>query len=67
MIYEIKKGAKTYKVDDNVFFDKQPKAFRTAYEKLKEGDTASFDNADVIVFTNGRVIVTEKESEADNE
>ena len=67
MIYEIKKGEKVYKVDDNVFFDKQSKAFRKAYEELKDSDSAKFDNADVIVFDNGRVIVTEIESEVGNE
>ncbi len=61
MIYEIAKGDATYVVDDNVFFDRQSKAFRMAYEEYKEGDMAIFDNATIMVLPNNRVIITESE------
>lgn len=67
MIYEVTKQEKIYKVDDNVFFDRQPKAFRMAYDEVRVGDTAIFDNATVLVLPNNRVIITEIESEVGDE
>lgn len=60
MIYEVKKDSITLDIDDNVFFDRQPAKFRELFAKLKENDSARFDNCDVLVLNNGRVIITEK-------
>jgi hypothetical protein len=78
MKYEVKKEEKTFTIDDNVFFDKQPKKFRQAYEAARRVETkdedgnvvatvtnsyASFDNCYAEVFDNGRIIITLKEEE----
>ncbi|MFV0310526.1 MAG: hypothetical protein ACK5KN_02615 [Dysgonomonas sp.] len=78
MIYEVIKDNITLQIDDNVFFDKQPKEFRQIYEtaritefKDEDGnvintilsDNAEFDNCHVEVYENGRVIITLKQDE----
>ena len=80
MIYEVKKDSKTLKIDDNIFFDKQPKEFRQLYDNARmvefkdengnvtdtiQTNTAEFDNCFVEVFENGRVIITLKQGEDD--
>jgi len=80
MIYEVKKDSKTLKIDDNIFFDKQPKGFRQMYDnarmvEIKDADgnvtdtiqtnNAEFDNCFVEVYENGRVIITLKQDEDD--
>lgn len=67
MIYEVIKGETTFRIDDNIFFDKQPKAFRKAYEENKECDVATFDNVTVMVLPNNRVIITEIEKGGEDE
>lgn len=78
MIYEVKKDEVTLEVDDNVFFDRQPKEFRKLYESaritdIKDGDgnvisripsdNVELDNCYVEVYENGRVIITLKQDE----
>lgn len=63
MIYKVKKDDQEFEIDDTVFFDQQPKDFKKAFNELKQGDTAGFDNATVILLDTGRVIVTIKEKE----
>jgi hypothetical protein len=58
MTYQLTKSDTTYEVDDTVFFDNQPKAFRAAFNELRQGDTAEFDNAMVTLLATGRVIIT---------
>lgn len=67
MIYEVKKDEKIYEVDDLVFFDKQSKRFQKAFNELKQGDTSEFDNCTVLLLNTGRVIITEKEMEVNDE
>lgn len=76
MIYQVTKDNQTLEIDDNVFFDKQPAAFRQMYESARivemkdekgnvittmQNDNAEFDNCHVQVYGNGRVIITFKE------
>lgn len=76
MIYEVIKDNITLQIDDNVFFDKQPKEFRQMYEAARTigyvddngdvivtaiADNAEFDNCFVEVYDNGRVIITLKQ------
>lgn len=78
MKYEVKKGDITLEIDDNVFFDKQPKEFRQMYESARivetkdddgnvtgtiQTDNVEFDNCFVEVYENGRVIITLKQDE----
>lgn len=63
MIYIVKKDEQEFEVDDNVLFDKQPKAFRDVYSSIKNGDMAEFDNCNIIVLHTERVIITIKEEE----
>ncbi|SBW07230.1 hypothetical protein [uncultured Dysgonomonas sp.] len=78
MIYEVKKDEVTLEIDDNVFFDKQPKEFRKLYEngritdiKDEDGnvistipsDNVEFDNCYVEVYDNGSIIITLKHDE----
>lgn len=78
MKYEVKKGDITLNIDDNVFFDKQPKVFRQLYDSARivetkdadgnvtgtiQTDNIEFDNCFVEVFENGRVIITLKQGE----
>jgi len=78
MIYEVKKGTETLQIDDNVFFNKQPKEFRQLYDnarivKTKDEDdnvtgttqtnNAEFDNCYIEIYENGRVIITIKQEE----
>ena len=78
MIYEVKKDDVTLEVDDNVFFDRQPKEFRQLYEiarivETKDDDgnvigttqtnNVEFDNCYVEIYENGRVIITLKQDE----
>lgn len=78
MIYQVKKDSQTLEIDDNVFFDKQPKGFRQMYEAARiveskdedgnvtgtmQTDNVEFDNCHVEVFENGRVIITLKQGE----
>ncbi|MDR2002161.1 MAG: hypothetical protein LBQ74_03950 [Prevotella sp.] len=78
MIYEVIKDSITLKIDDNVFFDKQPKEFRQMYEAARTigyvdnngdvivtaiTDNAEFDNCFIEAFENGRVIITLKQDE----
>ena len=78
MIYEVKKDDVTLEVDDNVFFDRQPKEFRQLYDNARivetkdnEGNVSGttqtnnieFDNCYIQVYDNGRVIITEKNIE----
>lgn len=78
MIYQVKKGEVALQIDDNIFFDKQPKEFRQLYDsarieetKDEDGnvtgttlsDNVEFDNCFVEVFENGRVIITLKQDE----
>jgi hypothetical protein len=58
MIYQITKDEKTYNVDDTVFFDQQAKAFKNAFNELKQGDTAEFNNAIVTLLGTGRIIIS---------
>ena len=60
MIFEIKKGEITYQVDDLILFENQPKDFKAAYWENIYNGAAEFDNASVVVFETGRVIITEK-------
>lgn len=60
MIYEVKKDDATYRVDDNVLFDRQPKNIRELiYSQLKDND-ADFDNCSIIVMPTRRIVITEK-------
>jgi hypothetical protein len=59
MIYQLTTSDTTYEVDDTVFFDDQPKAFKAAFNELIQGDTAEFDNATVTLLQTGRVIISE--------
>ncbi|GAB6120998.1 hypothetical protein [Dysgonomonas termitidis] len=76
MIYQVTKDNQTLEIDDNVFFDKQPKEFRQMYQTVRiietkdvkgnvittmQTNNAEFDNCFVEVFENGRVIVTLKQ------
>lgn len=74
MIYEVKIDDITLNIDDNVFFDEQPKEFRQMYEAAQTigyvdengdviSDNAEFDNCYVEVFENGRVIITLKQDD----
>ncbi|MDR1717436.1 MAG: hypothetical protein LBS20_16505 [Prevotella sp.] len=78
MIYEVKKGTETLQIDDNVFFNKQPKEFRQLYDNARivktkgeddnvtgtaQTNNAEFDNCFIEVFENGRVIITLKQDE----
>lgn len=63
MTYTIQKDDQTFEVDDMVFFDDQPEAFRNAFEELRQGDMAEFDNYYSILLETGRIIITNKESE----
>lgn len=78
MIYEVKKDDVTLEVDDNVFFDRQPKEFRQLYESARIVETkdddgnvigttqtnnVEFDNCYVEIYENGRVIITLKQDE----
>lgn len=63
MIYEVKKDDTILQIDDNVLFHKQPKEFRDLFGEVKNGDTAYFDNCNVLVFETGRVVITPKEEE----
>lgn len=78
MIYEVKKDTETLQIDDNVFFDKQPKEFRQLYESARIVETKDaagnvtdtiqtnnieFDNCYVEIYENGRVIITLKQDE----
>lgn len=78
MIYQVKKGEVALQIDDNVFFDKQPKVFRQLYDSARivetkdadgnvtdtmQTDNVEFDNCFVEVFENGRVIITLKQDE----
>lgn len=78
MIYEVKKDDVTLEVDDNVFFDRQPKEFRQLYESARivetkdddgnvigttQTDNVEFDNCYVEIYENGRVIITLKQDE----
>lgn len=60
MIYDLKKGKKTYKIDDLVFLDDQPKDIKDIINDLRQDDIAEFDNARVILVNTGRVLVNEK-------
>lgn len=61
MIYNVIKDNITFEIDDEVFFNNQPKEFRVLYDELKKGNTVEFDNCTVTVFDTGRVIITERE------
>ena len=78
MIYEVKNDTETLQIDDNVFFDKQPKEFRQLYESARIVETKDaagnvtdtiqtnnieFDNCYVEIYENGRVIITLKQDE----
>lgn len=78
MIYEVKKDTETLQIDDNVFFDKQPKEFRQLYDNARIVETrdddgnvigttqtnnVEFDNCHVEIYENGRVIITLKQDE----
>ncbi|WP_029902291.1 hypothetical protein [Prevotella sp. 10(H)] len=78
MIYEIKKNDMTLLVDDNVFFDKQPKEFKSLYEDHRyvettdengnviggyETDSADVENYNILVLKSGRVIITKKQTD----
>ncbi|MFT3993852.1 MAG: hypothetical protein QM660_06065 [Dysgonomonas sp.] len=60
MIYEIVKGKDTFEIDDNVFFNRQIKEFKTIFEELAQDNIAAFDNCSVLVFANGKIVVTPK-------
>jgi hypothetical protein len=63
MTYELTINEETFEIDDNDFFDSQPKGFRKAFDELRQGDTAEFDNASVTVIGTGRVVVAVKSEE----
>ncbi|MBF0649171.1 hypothetical protein IR083_10095 [Dysgonomonas sp. GY75] len=78
MIYQVKKSDIILEIDDNIFFDKQPKEFRQLYDNARIVETkdekgnvtgttqtnnAEFDNCYVEVYENGRVIITLKQDE----
>lgn len=60
MIYIVKKDEQEFEVDDNMLFDKQPKAFRDVYSSIKNGDMAEFDNCFATLLMSDRIIITEK-------
>ncbi|MBK5721836.1 hypothetical protein JGH11_13230 [Dysgonomonas sp. Marseille-P4677] len=60
MIYEVKKGDVILEVDDNIFFEEQPSVFRELFDKHVESGVADFDNCNILVLNNKRVIITEK-------
>lgn len=72
MIFEVKKEDRTYIVDDLKPFHQQPKSFQKAFNDIKienESDvtTASFDNADAIIYTEtNRVLILLKKIENEN-
>ncbi len=63
MIYTVKKDEQEFEVDDNVFFEKQSKAFRDVFESTRQGDIAEFDNCYATLLMNNRIIITIKEEE----
>lgn len=60
MIYKITKDKMTHNIDDLILYNDQPKGFRDIFSEIAVADMAEFDNANVLVFETGRVIVTEK-------
>lgn len=60
MIYKITKDKMTYNIDDLILYSGQSKEFRDLFSEIAVADMAEFDNANVLVFETGRVIVTEK-------
>lgn len=61
MIYTVQKDNQVFEIDDNIFFDKQPKGFRDIYLSAKQGDVVEMDNCYVIVLKTGRIMITIKE------
>lgn len=63
MIYKLILKAKDFssEIDDTVEYDQQPKMFRTLFAEQQENNEAEFDNAKVVLFDSGRVIITQKE------
>lgn len=57
MIYTVQKDNQTFEIDDNVFFNDQPKAFRDAFAAVRQGDTADFDNAKIMLLISGRIVI----------
>lgn len=60
MRYEVKKGNIVLHVDDNVFFEDQPRVFRELFSQMRGGNSADFDNCNIMILDNGRVVITEK-------
>lgn len=58
MIYEVIHNGKTFEIDDNVFYNNQKTAFKTAFEESEQNDIAEFDNCSVLVFPNGKIVIT---------
>lgn len=54
-------GDTQFPIEDTKFFHHQSKSFREAFDKLREGDIAEFDNCTVTLISTGRVIITMKE------
>ena len=72
MKYTFIHDEKTYTVDDSKRYDKQTKSFRQLWETISVRTDASytyfdFENISVIVYDLGGIIVTERESEVDDE
>jgi hypothetical protein len=60
MKYKVTKDEQEFEVEDTVLFDDQPKAFKKAFNELKQGDTAGFDNCATTLMPSGRILITEK-------
>lgn len=63
MIYKVKNDKHTYNVDDNVFFTDQEKTFKDAFESVRHGNIAEFDNCIATLLGSDRIIITIKEIE----
>lgn len=66
MIFQIKSGEKTYRLDDLLPFYRQDKEFIKAFNEAEKDcnfncTTAYFDNAEVSVIYQDRMIVTMNE------
>jgi len=63
MIYTVIQDEQILEVDDNIFYDDQSKSFKLAFDSLKRGNTAEFDNCRALLLGTGRIIITYKDNE----
>lgn len=63
MRYNLKFGESTYTINDNLLFDEQDKLFKQKFSEIVDYDTATFDNAKVLLLHTGRIVITDKINE----